>query len=216
MIKSPIPLLLAVVIAACSCSTSSDESSPEGSPSSPEATDAPLPPIPGAEDQTGKHATLTQGTITALGLVIPDGMTPGPAPRKVYRFEGNFPVFQVATFIHQQVTGADIEIEDGGYLMQKARVRTPKGSATGKEILDIRVFKGRRKGATIDIWLERYYVKKPPSKNLAPPKPRTRSQMSPAEKQRRSKEHGETMRVMRKVTSGEPLDEKDRNSPFFD
>jgi hypothetical protein len=40
--------------------------------------------------------------------------------------------------------------------------------------------------------------------------------MSPAEKQRRSKEHGETMRVMRKVTSGEPLDEKDRNSPFFD
>jgi hypothetical protein len=216
MIKVFFLLLLAAVIATCSCSGSGDESSPKGTPSSPEAKDTPLPPIPGAEDQTGKHATLTQGTITALGLVIPDGMSPGPAPRKVYRFEGNFPVFQVATFIHKQVTGADIEIEDGGYLMQKARVRTPKGSASGKELLDIRVFKGRRKGATIDIWLERYYAKKLPSKEVAPPRPRTRSQMSPAEKQRRSKEHGETMRVMRKVTSGAPLDEKDRNSPFFD
>jgi hypothetical protein len=216
MIKSPIPILLAVVIAACSCSRGTDDPSLKGFPSSPEVKDAPLPPIPGAEDQAAEHATLTQGTITALGLVIPEGMTPGPAPRKVYRFEGNFPVFQVATFIHKQVTGAKIEIEDGGYLMQKAKVRTPKGSATGNELLDIRVFKGSKKGATIDIWLERYYAKKLPSKELAPPRPRTRSQMSPAEKQRRSKEHGETMRVMRKVTSGQPLDEKDRNSPFFD
>jgi hypothetical protein len=217
MIKKHIPFLLFVIVAfTLSCSKGTSELQSEDLPSTPQGEETPLPPLPGAQDQSNsRHATLTQGKITALGLVIPDGMSPGPAPRKVYRFEGNYPVFQVATFIHKQVADAKIAIEDGGYLMQRARVRNPKGSASGKEILGIRVFKGQRKGATIDIWLEREYAQKLPAKEVKP-RSRTRANMNRSERERRGRDSRETMRVMKKMTSGQPLDEKDRNSPFFD
>ena len=216
MMKTTIPILLFLLIATCIVCCGKGKSPTEDAPPAPVAVEDPLPPIPGVETQpSGAHATLTQGKTTALGLVIPEGMSPAPADDKVYRFEGNFPVFQVATFIHDQVSNAKIEIEDRGYLMRRARVKAPRGGASGKELLGIRVFKGRKGGATIDMWLEREYAKNLPSKNPTP-RPRFRSTMSASEKERRGREAGKTMRVMKKVTSDQYLDEEDRNSPFFD
>ena len=207
-------LLCAVVAVGISCSDDTPQTASESSSPTPQVVDAPLPPLPGAGKDPNRHATLTQGKITALGLSIPDGMTPARAPEKVYRFEGNHPVFQAAEFVHKQTRGAKIEIEEEGYLMQRATVRDPKGSASGDELLSIRVFKGDRGGATIDIWLEREYRAALPSK-VAPPRVRTRAPMSRTEKQRRGKEARETLEVMNKINRGEPLDENDRSSAFF-
>ncbi len=168
-----------------------------------------LPPIDEAAVKQGT-ATLSQGTMTALGLSIPKGMLPGKAPEKVYRFEGAYPLVHVAGFIREQVSIHGVEREGNGYLMRKARVRRPKGNATGKERLAIRIFQGNKGGGTIDIWLEKDYMKSMANRRshgrsyASRKKPKT-TRLTPAASRKRRTTKRETFRIMRKVSRGEKL-----------
>jgi len=97
-----------------------------------------------------------------FGLVIPEGMTPVPGPEKVYRFEGYHPITQVYNEIRRQASIGEIAREGNGYLLRNVRVRRSRSGRSRGAQIALRIFKSQASGATLDIWLEKYYAKKAP------------------------------------------------------
>ncbi len=181
-------------------------------------------PTPSSSEKGGR-ATLAQGANTAFGLSIPRGMTPAPGPPKVYRFEGGYSVKRVTNSIRDQVSVRKIVEEGSGFLIRNATVKAPKGETDGNDLLAIRVYKGQKGGATIDIWLEREYTRNLPkqasSSSLTSAYSKGGStgrttRMTSKAKRKRNQSRRETFRVMNKVISGNTLDSNDMNSPFFE
>jgi len=169
----------------------------------------------------GSGASLVQGRTTIYGLRIPSGMRPQKHVPGVYRFTGNNPVAQVATSIREQVMKNNTTREGKGYLFRSARVKHPKGAASGDEVLAIRIAPGAERGAVLDIWLEpesaaakRSHSAQRSHRRLSHHREPVRVQAS-AVRQRREKRRA-TWRTMRKISRGEPLDADDQKSGFFD
>jgi hypothetical protein len=177
------------------------------------------------EEKEKKLASLSQGTITALGLSIPKGMTPATGVPKVFRFEGRHPLNQVKNFIEKQVYLQEPSQKHGkGFLLRKAKVISPKGKSKGDKLLAVRIFRGRKTGAMIDIWLESDFASKHPGKAQTHTQKSTTVTRKSRQKKSgprkpignfKSKSLQNLMTVMSKVQNGEELTEAEKNSSFF-
>ncbi|MCP4599355.1 MAG: hypothetical protein GY847_02270 [Proteobacteria bacterium] len=209
-----------LITLACTCAGESQESSDVQSLESQSGSESEDELSSNTKDNgdMGGKATLAQGTTTVLGLGIPRGMMPAPAPPKVYRFEGTHHVAHVTGFIREQVSTRKSMREGSGYIFRNARVRHPKGKATGGDLLAIRIFKGQKGGATIDIWLEREYAKRLPSRGSSSyyrsshsygSSGRHTTRVTTTAKRKRKKAKRDTMRVMYKLMRKDELDSND-------
>ena len=169
-----------------------------------------LPPITGVADSR-QMPGIDHSTSSVLGLRIPQGMAPGVGPFRVYRFEGPWPVEQVSQFVRDQIRTLWETREGSGYLFREARVKNPADGVDGSQKLSIRVFKGRKSGATVDVWIDsaHWAGKKDGASSGA------NVGMTAAQRTRRQADKEETMRVWRKIAAGEEPDERDRRSSFF-
>lgn len=184
------------------------------------AEDRPLPLISGnGTESESPKATLAQGKKTAFGITIPRGMVPAPGPHRVFRFEGSYPVVQVKDFIGAQVTAKEIAAEGSGYLMRQATLRKSTGRVGSDKPMAIRVFKGRKRGATIDVWFEHEYKKSLPElgavhellNRQSPPPSKTMKE----DHKKRSETMQEILTSMQKGLRGERPDPKLEDSPGF-
>ncbi|MDJ0762312.1 MAG: hypothetical protein QNJ97_04930 [Myxococcota bacterium] len=166
--------------------------------------------------------SLAQGRITAFGLELPLGMTPIPGPDKVFRFESTYHVAHLTDEIQRQVSVSRVIPEENGTLMRNAKVRRPKGNASGEDRIAVRIQKRQNGGSLLDIWLERPLPSSRARRNTSfaaggMPRQSARrpTQMGRAETKRRTTARREALRVMKKVQNREHLDEKDMASDFF-
>lgn len=99
---------------------------------------------------------LPSSKNVVLGLRIPKGMHPMPAQRGVYRFEGVFPVVQVADYIKEAVE-VDVVTQAGHktFEFRFAKVKDPVGRTKDPAILGIRVTEALPHGSRLDIWIEK-------------------------------------------------------------
>jgi len=118
-----------------------------------------------AGDEHGEEATaeeaepspvepLADGSHSVFGLRVPRGMKPAAGPNRVYRFEGTFELPHVKRYVMRQVETGHLHDEPTGYLIRKARVVDPVGTDPAEVLLAVRIFRGRRGGATMDVWVE--------------------------------------------------------------
>jgi hypothetical protein len=97
---------------------------------------------------------LLDGSHSVFGLRVPRGMKPAKGPNQVYRFEGTLELGHVKRYVMRQVETGHLLEEPTGYLVRKARVVEPVGSSRGDLLLAVRIFRGRRGGASVDVWVE--------------------------------------------------------------
>ena len=120
----------------------------------------------GSSSTEGEHATeragsepdpvepLLDGSHSVFGLRVPRGMKPAAGPNQVYRFEGTLELAHVKRYVMRQVETGHLLEEPTGYLIRKARVLAPVGSSPADVLLAVRIFRGRRGGASVDAWVE--------------------------------------------------------------
>jgi len=97
---------------------------------------------------------LVDGSHAVFGLRVPRGMKPVPGPHRVYRFEGTQDLGLVKRYVMRQVETGTLLDEPTGYLIRKARVVDPVGTSQGDLLLAVRIFRGNRGGASMDVWVE--------------------------------------------------------------
>jgi hypothetical protein len=97
---------------------------------------------------------LADGSHGVYGLRVPVGMKPGKGPHKVFRFEGTMQLLHLKRYVMRQVETGTIIEEPTGYLIRKARVLEPVGSPDPGLRLAVRIFRGRKGGASMDVWVE--------------------------------------------------------------
>lgn len=170
-----------------------------------------------AAERESVQASLSQGTATVLGLVVPQGMVPDRAPPKVYRFVGQYPVAHLAEAVRSQVKAKQEVGEGAGVLFRSATVKQPAGRATGKERLAIRV-RPTENGAQLDVWEETLPVKPGAGSGSASARyDRAAPEGVPMQgdaARAYGKEVADMVRAARKIQRGEPLTEQDKKTPL--
>ncbi len=163
---------------------------------------------------------LPSSKNVVLGLRIPQGMDPMPAPKGVYRFEGVYPVPQVADYIKDAVL-VDVITQAGHktFEFRSAKVKAPVGRTEDPALLGIRVTEAVPHGSRLDIWMEKAaeagaagatYGRKGTAARgrIAPPAAR----LSKSETQKRSQRRTQTLDALIKTQkSKERLSDKERD-----
>jgi hypothetical protein len=167
----------------------------------------------------GVGATFGQGRNVVYGIKIPTGMNPAPGPPKVYRFEGNQSVPQVARLVRQQVSMKEEKREGEGYLFRYAKAKKGGGEAASVDPVAVRVFETADGRTSLDIWREKVYAKSLPNRALRSgiygAKGPSRARKDRARTGQKA-ELAETMRVLKKIQTQQPLTGEDLQSGAFD
>jgi len=221
--------LAALWLAATSACASSEQppgrAEGEGGPTALEEGDPSgglVPPLAKHPWEKTEISTMADGTHSVFGLEIPRGMTPVPGPHMVYRFEGIHPIDAVKRNVMRQVeTGTLIE-EPSGWVVRKARVLEPDGETDPGTRLAMRIFRGRRGGATLDVWVEREEHATRRKREIAESSSAAGASATAGERRggavRDRDEEGArrtAWEVMEKVQRGEPLTAEERKSSLF-
>ena len=168
--------------------------------------------------------SMADGSHAVFGLSLPRGMKPVPGPNRVYRFESTHRLESVKRYLMRQVETAYLKDEPSGYLIRHARVLEPLGEVAPEQRLAIRVFRGRRGGATVDVWVES-------GPGASPARRATRSagrgaaagkksepvriEPGSAEARRRERSKRETFELLQKMQRGEEIDAGSASNPMF-
>jgi hypothetical protein len=216
-------LVVALVIAVAGCTASDTRQEPlvdsDAPGSAAEQTGGLIPPIAPAPLPV---ETLADGTHSVFGLRIPGGMTPVAGPHKVYRFEGTHSMTVVKRQVMRQVETGTIIEESTGFLIRKARVLRPVGEADPSVRLAVRIFRGRKGGATIDVWPEplaltdkrrrgRSLTGRGGSRVAAEPP----TVLDATAQRRRQAQRRATLEALEKLQRGEKFDQNEANNPLF-
>ncbi len=172
--------------------------------------------------QTTRVVDLGEGSHAVFGLRIPRGMRPVAGPHRVYRFEGTGDLVAAKRFVMRQVETARLQEEPAGYLIRGARVLEPAGEADPETRLAVRVFRGRKGGATIDVWAERDRKRERAAAatrgggaGAAGSSKGGRVEPGSPEARRRVEERRATFELMERLGRGEAPSSDDADNPFF-
>jgi hypothetical protein len=145
-------------------------------------------------------------------------MYPASGPPKVYRFEGSQKVPQVALLIRQQVEVREEAREGGGYLFRFAKPKKQQGQGAARDPVAVRIFKTQAGETALDIWREKEYKKDLPNAALragiygsSSKKARPVKYDDKAKAERRAA-LADTMKVLKKIQTGEPLTKEELTS----
>jgi hypothetical protein len=214
---------LAAVLAATGGACSGEDGKGAGAAWGPVDSSVETPPAVLDDYQVTRIVDLGQGSHAVFGLRIPRGMRPASGPHKVYRFEGTLDVVAARRFVMRQVETALLKDEPNGYLVRGARVLDPVGDVDPEIRLAIRIFRGRKGGATVDVWAERDRERErggtaagggggaggPAGSRAA------RIEAGSPEARRRLEERQVTFELMEKLGRGEAPSPGDADNPFF-
>ena len=115
------------------------------------------------------------------------------------------------------MTPKQVVSEGSGFLMRHAILRKTRGSSEADKPMAIRIFKGRKRGATIDVWFEHEYKKSLPElgavhellNRKSPPPTKTTDE----DKKKKAMAMQEILTAMQKSLKGEKPDAKFKDSP---
>ncbi|HUT77480.1 MAG TPA: hypothetical protein VM285_07325 [Polyangia bacterium] len=213
---------LAAVFAAAGVACSSDGGAGAGAPpDSGDAAEVASATVPDDYQMT-RIVDLGEGSHAVFGLRIPRGMRPTSGPHKVYRFEGTLDVIAARRFVMRQVETVLLKDEPTGYLIRGARVLFPVGEVDPQIRLAIRIFRGRKGGATVDVWVERDRERERSRTAAggggaggAAGSEAARIEPGSPEARRRVEERQKAFELLEKIGRGEPLSPEDADNPFF-
>ncbi|MFO8074193.1 MAG: hypothetical protein R6V85_20215 [Polyangia bacterium] len=221
--------LAALLAAACT----DDRAEPEGSSGKAGAADADASAAPGgradeaergAKSEKVEVISMADGRHAVFGLSLPRGMKPVPGPNRVYRFESTHRLESVKRYLMGQVETAYLKDEPSGYLVRHAQVLEPAGEVSPEQRLAIRIFRGRRGGATVDVWVESgpgaspaRRAKRPAARGAAAGSRSEPVRIEPgsAEARRRQQSKRETFELLQKMQRGEEIDAGSASNPLF-
>jgi hypothetical protein len=209
---------LAALLAACAPDGSEGAGADAGP--APEAGSAGNPAL--LDDyRVARVVDLGQGSHSVFGLRIPGGMRPAPGPHLVYRFEGTWELTAARRFVMRQMETALLNEEPAGYLIRHARVLEPAGEGDPSLRLAIRIFRGRKGGATIDVWVERdrqrERTREASGGGTAGRADGKAARIEPGspEALRRAEQGRATFEMMEQLGRGEAPSAEDADNPFF-
>jgi hypothetical protein len=209
--------VLAAAVAACSGDGGAGDA-----PGSVDAS-AEVSPVVPADYQSTRVIDLGEGSHAVFGLRLPRGMRPVRGPQRVYRFEGTLDMVAARRFVMRQVETALLKDEPTGYLIRGARVLEPVGEVDLEIRLAVRIFRGRKGGATIDVWAERDRERERAGATTgngggaggAAGGGAARIEPGSPEARRRGEERRQAFELLEKMGRGEPLSPEEAGSPLL-